>query len=64
MQHAILISPVSQLPTIVSTNSLTYVELMQAGYQVTNYGTKKQMQEIELELMEQYCSELELNEIN
>ena len=64
MQHAILISPVSQLPTLVSTNSLTYAELMQAGYQVTNYGTKKQMQDIEAELLSDFVMDLELNEIN
>jgi len=64
MQHAIMISPVSQLPTIVSTNSLTYSELMQAGYQVTNYGTKKQMEEIEEELMQDFYSDLELNNSN
>ncbi len=64
MQHAILISPVSQLPTIVSTNSFTYAELMQAGYQVSNYGTKKQMQEIEAELLSDFAMELDTNEIN
>lgn len=64
MQHALLISPVSQLPTIVNTNSTVYAELMQAGYQATNFGTKKQLQEIECELMENFVSELEMNQDN
>lgn len=49
--HVILISPVSQLPTVVSTHSNTYPELMQAGYQAIQFGTKKELTEIEIEMM-------------
>lgn len=64
MQHALLISPVSQLPTIVNSNSKTYAELMQAGYQPIQTGTKKQLEEIEEEMLEQFVDELETNFIN
>jgi len=64
MNHALLISPVSSLPTIVNTSSLVYAELMQAGYQVERFGTKKELTVIEEELMQSFASELELNEIN
>jgi len=64
MQHALLVSPISQLPTIVNTNSFTYAELMQAGYHAIHFGTKKQLSEIEAELLAEFVDELELNEIN
>ncbi len=62
MQHALLISPVSSLPTIVNTNSSTYAELMQAGYQATNFGTKRELTEIEEQLMQEFAMELEMND--
>ena len=49
--HVLLISPVSQLPTIVNTTSHTYPELMQAGYQAIQFGTRKELTEIEIEMM-------------
>ena len=64
MNHALLISPVSSLPTIVNTQSHVYAELMQAGYQVERFGTKKELTALEEELMESFVSDLELNEIN
>ena len=65
MLHALLLSPVSQLPTVVSTNSTTYPELMQAGYQFIQYGTRKDLIEIEEEMMVDFVSDLEMNnEIN
>lgn len=65
MHHALLISPVSQLPTVVNTNSLVYAELIQSGYQTIQTGTKRQLQALEEELMQDFAMELELNqEIN
>jgi len=59
--HVLLISPTSQLPTICNQNSLTYAELMQAGYQVSQVGTKRELMDIEQEIMENFCLELEIN---
>jgi len=64
MNHVLLISPTTQLPTIVSMQSHFYPELMQAGYQVERFGTKKELTTLEEELMESFVSDLELNEIN
>jgi len=65
MLHALLLSPVSMLPTVVSTNSKTYPELMQAGYQFVQYGTRKDLTEIESEMLSDIYSDcLDLNDIN
>ena len=62
--HVLLISPTSQLPTICNQNSLVYPELMAAGYQVSHTGTKRQLEALEEELMQDFVCDLELNEIN
>ncbi|MES2287357.1 MAG: hypothetical protein V4547_16815 [Bacteroidota bacterium] len=63
MNHALLIAPSSQLPTVVNTQSKTYAELVQAGYQPVNFGTKRDMQDIEQEMMADLYSDcLEMNE--
>jgi len=64
MQHALLVSPVSQLPTVVNTNSLAYAELVQGGYQTIQFGSKKELTLIEEGMMVDFVDELELNTIN
>jgi len=59
--HVLLISPVSQLPTIINEQSTEAAQLFQMGYQPIQYGTKKELELVEIELMEQFVSELELN---
>lgn len=41
------------LPSAVNTNSYKYVELMLAGYEVTETGSRRDMQDMEKELLEQ-----------
>lgn len=63
--HVLLLSPTSQLPTIVSMQSHYYPELMQQGYQHIQTGTKKQLEEIESEMMGDLYAELDISsEIN
>lgn len=62
--HVLFLSPTSQLPTIVNQDSQTYAELSAMGYQPIQYGTKRDLQEVERELMEQFVDDLELNQIN
>lgn len=57
MQHALLISPVSQLPTVISTNSHSYPELIQSGYQAIQFGTKKELDEIEAEMIYEFAGQ-------
>lgn len=57
--HVILVSPVSQMPTVVSVNSNTYPELMQAGYQVIQSGTRKQLEEIEAEMLVDFVNQFD-----
>lgn len=62
--HILLLSPTSRLPTIVSMQSHFYPELMQQGYQPIQTGTKRQLQEIEEELLLEFVDELETNPSN
>lgn len=65
MRHAILISPSSNLPTIVSENSKDYAELMFMGYTPLQFGTLKELQSIEEEMMQDFAMELDISsEIN
>jgi hypothetical protein len=57
--HVLLISPVSQLPTVISTNSHSYPELMQVGYQAIQFGTKKELTEIEIEMIAEFAGQLD-----
>lgn len=59
---ALLVSPVSQLPTVVSMNSQTFVDLTFAGYKVEKQGSKKNIEKEYEERMEDFVNELELNE--
>lgn len=62
--HVLLISPVSQLPTIISQDSIEYAQLSFMGYTPIQTGTKKELQEVERELLEGFVQELEMNDIN
>lgn len=64
MAHALLISPTSQLPTIVNMDSKEYAQLSFMGYTPIQTGTKKELQFLEEELMLEFVDELELNQIN
>lgn len=64
MQHVLLVSPTSGLPTVISQNSHAYPELIQSGYQAIQFGTKRELTEIESEMMADYVEELELNQFN
>jgi hypothetical protein len=57
--HVILVSPVSQMPTVVSVNSNTYPELMQAGYQAIQWGTKRELTEIEQVMLEDFVNQFD-----
>ncbi len=62
---ALLISPVSQLPTIVNQDSREYAELTFMGYEAKSTGTKKKLERLEEEIMQDFVAELDLpNEEN
>ena len=64
MPYALLSSPVSNLPTIVSQNSLDYPTMMQMGYVQICTGTQKELQNMAEEMTIDFM-ELEMNtEIN
>ena len=62
--HVLLLAPVSQLPTILNEQSTEFAQLSAMGYQPIQYGTKKELELVEIELMQDFVSDLELNEIN
>ena len=62
--HVLLISPTSQMPTILNENSMEFAQLSAMGYQPIQFGTKKELELVEIELMQDFCAELELNTIN
>jgi hypothetical protein len=47
------------MPTVVSTHSTTYPELMQAGYQAIQWGTKKELTEVEQEMMADFVNQFD-----
>ena len=59
---ALLISPVNSLPTVVNTQSQTFVDLTFAGYKVEKQGSKKNIEREYEERMEEFVNELELND--
>lgn len=61
MAHALFISPVSKLPVIVNEQSSEYANLLFMGYTIEETGTKKQLERIEEQIMENFVSELEMN---
>jgi len=60
MAHALFISPVSKLPVIVNEQSSEYANLLFMGYTIEETGTKKELELVE-ELMENFVSDLEMN---
>jgi hypothetical protein len=50
-----------ELPVIVNGESRQYAELAMAGYQPIAQGYRKQLEEIERDILEGYVQELELN---
>jgi len=60
--HVLLISPSSQLPTILNEQSTEFAQLSAMGYQPLQYGTKKELELVEIELMQNFCAELDLNQ--
>jgi len=62
--HVLFLSPSSNLPTIVNQDSATYVELSMMGYTPLKFGTKRELQSLEEELMQDFAMELELNNSN
>jgi len=61
MAHVLLLSPTSNLPTILNEQSMEAAQLFQMGYQPIQYGTKKELELVEIELMENFVSDLEMN---
>ncbi len=59
--HALLISPTSQLPTIVNMESAEFAQLSFMGYTPIETGTKRQLQLLEEQLMVEFTESLELN---
>ena len=62
--HAIMSKPEFNLPVIVNMDSRYFAELSSAGYVPIHTGYKKDLEEIEREMMEDIAMELELNTIN
>lgn len=62
--HVLLISPTSQLPTILNEQSMEAAQLFQMGYTPVQYGTKKELELVEIELMQEFCADLEINSDN
>jgi len=56
-----MINPNNQLPTIVNMESIAYIDLCMAGYTPIKTGTRREMEEIESDMMEEFCLELEFN---
>ena len=52
------------LPVIVNGDSRDYAELSMAGYVPIAQGYRKQLEELEKDLIDGFVHELELNEIN
>ena len=59
--HALLISPTSQLPTIVNMESVEFAQLSFMGYTPIETGTKRQLQLLEEQLMVEFTESLEMN---
>lgn len=62
--HVLLISPTSSLPTIINQDSHEYAQLAAMGYQPIQIGTKKELERIEEGMMQDFVSDLDLNDIN
>jgi len=59
---ALMTSPVNALPTVVSMQSQTFVDLTFAGYKVEKQGSKKNIEREYEQRMEEFVNELELND--
>ncbi len=58
---ALLVSE-NNLPAVISMESNSYPELIMKGYQPIATGYRKQMEDMERDIMEGLCSQLEYNE--
>ena len=59
--YAVLQSPISHLTTVVSMNSQTYIDLKFAGYETIKEGSKRNMEKLYEQSMEDFCEQLEYN---
>lgn len=59
--HALMISPTHNLPVIVNMDSMQFAELSCAGYIPQATGFKKQLEELERDMLEDMYADLELN---
>lgn len=59
--HALLISPTSKMPCIMSTLNHEYPTMIKAGYTILETGTKKELEPIYEEMMQEFANELEVN---
>lgn len=62
--HALMINPEHNLPVIVNMESRDFAELSCAGYIPQATGYKRQLEEIERDMMEEFATDLELNNSN
>lgn len=62
--HALMTHSNYNLPVIVNMDSREFAELSCAGYIPQATGYKKQLEELERDMLEETYCELELNEIN
>lgn len=61
MAHALMINPEHGLPVIVNMESREFAELSCAGYIPQATGYKKQLEELERDMLEETYCDLELN---
>jgi len=62
--HYLMQNTQNSLPVIVNGDSRQYAELASAGYLPIAQGYRKQLEEIEREMMEEFVCDLELNNSN
>ncbi len=62
--HALMTHSNYNLPVIVNMDSREFAELSCAGYIPQATGYRKQLEEMERDMLEETYCELELNEIN
>lgn len=62
--HYLMQNTENSLPVIVNGDSRQYAELAMAGYIPIAQGYRKNLEELERELLEGFVDELELNQSN
>jgi len=60
--HALMTNPNYNLPVIVNMESREFAELSCAGYIPQATGYKKQLEELERDMMEEFVMDLEMND--